>query len=580
MAAHLTEKTADTIEQDNAAFDVLIEQKRYQVLKTLLLKEEEQRLGQLESYFNNPDAHAEKIAQVLPQALQKTDTTALHGALSDTVQSCIIESIQENPVLYADALYPVIFPAIKKSIAEAFKQMMQSLNQAIEQGFSLHRFAWHYEAWRSGLPYREVVLRHTLAYRVEQAFLIHRETGLLLHHVSLEDVDAQRDGDAVSAMLTAIQDFTKDSFAVNSDDYLDMIEIGEYTVFLNRGSYAVLACVIQGIAPYSLREKFDVILHDIHQQYGALLKNFAGDSAPLAVTEPDLQACLLAERKQLSKASFSPTYLLAPVVLICAMLAYWGYDNWQFEQRAADYVRLLQHNQSIVITQQSHDNGQLLINGLYDPLSEHPDTLIAQSRLQADEIQSHWQAYQSLAPVFIEQRLKQLLQPPPTVSLTLENNRLVITGIADEAWINKLAIITPAIAGVSGVDSDKLQSYQQQIEILNTQIKNIAVYFMLSSTELNEEQAQKLADLVAALQQIQALSHSINKTPHLLITGQADVTGTLEKNSVLAQKRAAIVLEYLQQHGVFIDTNVKAQLGQLNKEGTTQRKVSFAVLFN
>ena len=42
------------------------------MLKTLLLKEEDQRFGQLESYFNNPDKNAEKIAQVLPQALQKT----------------------------------------------------------------------------------------------------------------------------------------------------------------------------------------------------------------------------------------------------------------------------------------------------------------------------------------------------------------------------------------------------------------------------------------------------------------------------------------------------------------------------
>jgi hypothetical protein len=40
-----------------------------------------------------------------------------------------------------------------------------------------------------------------------------------------------------------------------SDDYLDMIEIGEYTVFLNRGSYAVLACVIQGIAPLFIAGK-------------------------------------------------------------------------------------------------------------------------------------------------------------------------------------------------------------------------------------------------------------------------------------------------------------------------------------
>ena len=77
-------------------------------------------------------------------------------------------------------------PAIRQAIRQALQSLTQSLNQTVEHSFSLKGLRWRIEAWTTGRPFAEVVLLHTLRYRVEQAFLIHRDTGLLLQHVATE----------------------------------------------------------------------------------------------------------------------------------------------------------------------------------------------------------------------------------------------------------------------------------------------------------------------------------------------------------------------------------------------------------
>ncbi len=629
--------TAPANETDDAAFASLVEQRRYQVLKNLLLDTEKQRIRQLESYFQNPSLHAEKIAESLPDALRQSDGKELHDALDGTVQESIIKSIENDPALYADALYPVIFPAIKKSIAESFKEMMQSVNHAIEQGLSLNRFVWHYESWRSGVPYREVVLRHTLTYQVEQAFLIHRETGLLLRHVSVAGIDELRDSDAVSAMLTAIQDFIKDSFSVGSDDHLDTVEIGDYTVFLNRGSHAVLACVIQGIAPYSLRERFESILQNIHQQFSGLLKDFDGDNAPLEAIEPDLQQCLLSERRQKKQnGHFSRKYLLLllPVVIFAG---YHLHAAWQFRQRVDDYLRHLHENASILLTQNQVDDGILHIQGLYDPLTPHPDRIIGQTALSPDEVESHWQAYQSLSPAFVKQRLKAFLRPPASVTLTLQHNRLIVAGLASKAWIDELALIEPALFGLESIESENLQSHRQHLEkvlqppdtvrlileehklviegqasvtwrqnainklsgldfvsghdlerletseekhwqALAERLEQQQIYFE-SNSNFSENQLQKLEKLVSLLKKMQQFSLRLGKNMRLEITGHTDGTGTAAKNTAIAKKRAQAIMEHLKRQKISVSMSTSFRLGQPGQENRLLRKVSFKAIF-
>ncbi len=112
--------------------------------------------------------------------------------------------------------------------------LVRSINSAVEQSLSIKGLKWRFEAWRSGVPYPQVVLKHALVYRVEQVFLIHAETGLLLEHVSARDLVVQ-EAELVSSMLSAIQDFVRDSFMPGEGATLRTFSVGEHTVQVEKG---------------------------------------------------------------------------------------------------------------------------------------------------------------------------------------------------------------------------------------------------------------------------------------------------------------------------------------------------------
>jgi hypothetical protein len=112
--------------------------------------------------------------------------------------------------------------------------MMQSLNRTLEQSFSWQGLKWRVESVRSGIPISQIALLQGLVYRVEQVFLIHRETGLLLNHVEQLDIQNQN-ADLVSSMLTAINDFVGDSFRVETNRNLGSIEIGDLSIWIEQG---------------------------------------------------------------------------------------------------------------------------------------------------------------------------------------------------------------------------------------------------------------------------------------------------------------------------------------------------------
>ena len=61
----------------------------------------------------------------------------------------------------------------------------------------------------------------------------------MLQHVVAPSIEAQ-DPSLVSAMLTAIQDFVKDSFNVHKHEGLHTLEFGELTIWIEQGPTSVL----------------------------------------------------------------------------------------------------------------------------------------------------------------------------------------------------------------------------------------------------------------------------------------------------------------------------------------------------
>ncbi len=213
----------------------------------------------------------------LRSALPGTPDIKLRRALQPLLEEALQLSVQSNPRMLADALFPIFGKAIRKAITSELDGMLQSLSQTLEQSFSWRSLQWRWESLRTGKPYAEIVVLRSLLYRVEQVFLIHRNSGLLLQHVAAPPAETAetKDPEMVSGMLTAIQDFVRDSVSGAESENLETVRMGEIEVVLAYGPDAILAGFVRGVAPRKLSRVFQDTLDAIEQKKAEALHAFS-----------------------------------------------------------------------------------------------------------------------------------------------------------------------------------------------------------------------------------------------------------------------------------------------------------------
>ena len=287
------EKATENPPADNSARDGNSpDSHAYEELRHLIVGPEQEGLKEIQERLDDTGRRIDDVSSVVAEAIKKRreqgDNQALAEALAPTIQDTLRESVRRDPHVLADALFPVMGPAIRKSITETLRSMLESFNTALEHSLSWQGLKWRVEAFRSGKPFSEVAMMHSLLFSVEQVFLIHRETGLVLSHVVAPRV-ATQDPSLVSGMLSAIQQFVKDSFeSQRGDNTLDFLEVGELEVWIEQGPGAVLAAVIRGHAPETYRVAMKEALENIQRHYSSALAHFEGDAAPFRPVEEDL----------------------------------------------------------------------------------------------------------------------------------------------------------------------------------------------------------------------------------------------------------------------------------------------------
>ena len=195
----------------------------------------------------------------------------------------------------------------------------------------------------------------SLLYRVEQVFLIHRSSGLLLQHVAASSAEAAetKDPEMVSGMLTAIQDFVRDSVSGAGSETLETVRLGEIEVLLAYGPDAILAGFVRGVAPRKLTRVFQDTLDAIEQKKAEALHAFSGDTSHFDSCRPQLQACLLGQGRpdERSRHSWGARALLygLPALLVLALAGWWIYSA-AIGHRFEDFAHRLEREPGIVLT--------------------------------------------------------------------------------------------------------------------------------------------------------------------------------------------------------------------------------------
>ncbi|MEK6337742.1 MAG: OmpA family protein [Acidobacteriota bacterium] len=520
-----------------AAPNTLTDEEGMAALRGLLMGPTDAQLAEVRARLTDPKRQLKEVCKVLPAAIavRSRQDDELSDALAPTVTAAVERSVRKDPQPLADAIFPVIGPAIRKAIASALSGMVQSFNQSLTHSMSVQGLRWRLEAFRTGKSFGEVVLLHTLLFRVEQVFLIHKETGLLLHQVSAPGVAVQ-DADMISAMLTAIQDFVHDSFKSDRGNELETFQVGELTVLVEGGPLAVLAGVIRGSAPQDLRAVFQETLERIHLQFGTALSEFSGDSTTFAGAEPLLEDCLQARYDSPAPTGTKGLKLTpftgAVGILLLALLffgAWWLRDKWRWDS----FIDRLRNEPGIIVTENGKRSGKYFLSGLRDPLARDPQAILSESRIDPGSVVSHWESFQALTPEFVEARAKHLLEPPATVRLSVKDGVLEAEGFASHQWVVDTRRSARLLPGVSQYRDDKLLDLNR--------IEDPLLMFELDRAVLVRGQEEKLNLLVADIGRLQAQALTLKKSVLLEISGHTDGSGTEARNSTLSEERAKAV---------------------------------------
>lgn len=353
-------------------------------LNSLLVGIDKHQANDVIERVQNVQKRGVDVHEVLIDAIIKFDAAERDLVLeqfSDATSATIKSAIKDDPEQVAGLIYPVMLPAIRAAVADAMRSSTERIDSMFKSKLSPESIKWRLEAKRSGVSYAEVLMRNTMQFGVEQAFLIDRKTGLLMQHVSSLG-SSQKDEDAVSGMLLAIERFVNDSFGDDDED-LKRVTIGERLVYLAHGPSALLACVVKGVPPSDFLTVVQSTLEHIHAREPEVLKNFSGDRDTLNSINPEMSKLLkyeFAEESDEEGPDFNAKATIAMQcvgILLLGLLTYGWFQGMQ-EKRISQYVNKLNTHSNIQVFKSEEKSGSWILTGIIDPTGVKP-SLIEQS---------------------------------------------------------------------------------------------------------------------------------------------------------------------------------------------------------
>ncbi|HEY0704873.1 MAG TPA: OmpA family protein [Candidatus Acidoferrales bacterium] len=540
----------------------------YEELRHLIVAPETEGLAAIEERLDNLEKRTCDVSEVVAEAIQMRSAggdQALADALAPTIQETLRESVRRNPHVLADALFPVMGPAIRKSITETLRGMLESFNEALDNSFSARGLKWRVESMRTGKPFAEIVMMHSLLYRVEQVFLIHRETGLVLNHLVAPTV-ATQDPDLVAGMLSAIQQFVRDSFKSKDSESLGSLNVGDLEIWIEESPNAILAAVIRGHAPADFRQVMNEVLEDIQRYFSSALANFKGDAGPFRAADERLSKLLETRYREAPATDQKKPRALMIVggiaaVLLLGWLAYSTYLLVEWSR----FLGQLKKQPGIVVVGYNKDGRTFHIQGFRDPLAADPKKLVSEAGLDPEKADLQLAPFYSLDDEIVARRAEKMLHPPSTVKLAAKAGELTVEGSAPQQWIAKLEERAPLIAGVTGLDESHLvNSNLQQLLNIKNSVETVVLLFPLGSADLEDGQDQKLAEVETRLRELQSQAGTSGQSVNVALVGHSDTTGIEGTNLVLSQQRAEQIRRLLFRNGV------KRELLRPTGVGTTQ----------
>ena len=469
-------------------------------LRQIIVGDDADTLRDLKERIENIEKRTKDVAEVLPGAINERirKDSKLSEALTKPVFKGLKEAIRKEPEAYGEILYPVMAPSIRRAISQAISSMLVTINQTIHSATTIQGFKYRFESMRTGVPYAQLMLRKTAPFVVEHVYLIDRDTGLLIKEVHAEGVESL-DGDAVSAMFSAIQSFMRDSFSNDKSsrltDFKSEHQSENQNIWIVHGSDMMLACVISGNAPESVRELLYDTLDSIHTDYANERADFDGDTTVFEGVESYLNPLVELDETVEKIKKTSVTRFILPILVVCGLVAL-GVHLYE-RYSALSIVKFnIQKTPGIAMTDAYWDDGKIIIEGLKDPDAVIPYYEFSRHRIiDPDTIVLNTIPFRSLESSMELQRFSREFVLPEGVSFSEVNGKIRLSGEGSIDWLRSNDLRIRQLAADGRLDISGLFASLNSISNLLSKEFSEAELSGVSSTIIADHNNQDLVQL-------------------------------------------------------------------------------------
>lgn len=231
----------------------------FEQLRKILLEQDReereelaQKLEELDTQLNNKEKLQERVNPILvdQEGELKRNFSRLFGP---QITESISKQIRDSQDEVVEVLYPILGRMIKKYITSEIEKLSEKVDAQMKEAFSWESWKARIKAWISGTPQKNVVMAKLIEPKIEEIFVIERNSGILIGSYSKKE---SLDGDMVAGMLTAIKAFVEDAFAADVQE-LESIDYENYKVIVKNFKSFFISVVCSGVANAEFKDKLD-----------------------------------------------------------------------------------------------------------------------------------------------------------------------------------------------------------------------------------------------------------------------------------------------------------------------------------
>jgi outer membrane protein OmpA-like peptidoglycan-associated protein len=493
---------------------------------------------------NSPADIANAIAPEIGLAIKeqiRLDQESIVQAIAPEMGKAITAQIKLERDSMVDALYPVIGSTISRYMAEAIK----TINEKVSNAISVEGIGRKIRSQVQGVSEAELILKESVPFTVQAAFLIHKASGLIISEVQNSE-SYQLESEMVAGMLTAIRSFVNDCIVQSGEvSELNQIEYGDSKIMLEVAGYCYMAVVIKGEPPHSFINKMRRNVSNLILNYGKLIQEFNGDPG----TIPDaLHPLIKTLFDPLHKEkSTKPPIALAGICLAALSLIL---VPWGIYQYRSSVERRLEANAVAALA----DTPELAVYRL--DVAVDGKTLKLTGKLPNQELRVQAEKIvASTAPKLqLDNRIVAVDVPPDPVLTAAEVQRITaILNQREGVFISTRygdRKVTVEGRVIDGADAQKIAQSLKQIPGVQSVISTVKleppkitsrIYFQQGTTKLDSTYGEIIA----------SVKNFMDRYPHkqIKIIGHSDRTGELATNQQLSLRRAAAVRDALVRQG-------------------------------